>query len=374
MPTGNPLVKHSYLAAMAVALVFVLWMLSGLLGGSEEQGPAPSLAEDRRQQQDATEAAPVAVRVRSQQAEMQQRRLTVRGWTEAHRQVTVRAETGGLITELPVERGSEVEPGTVLCRIDPGSRPQRVAESEAAVALAELEFRGAQELQERGLQAATQIAAAEAEVARMRAQQRQHALDLERTRIRSPFAGTVERRPVELGDLLQTGGTCAEILDLDPLLLVGQVAEQDIGNLNEGASAQGQLLTGEQVEGHIRFIGRAADPDTRSFRVEVAVDNPDGKLRDGITTDILLPVARQPAHLIPSAILALDDAGDIGVRILDDDDRVRFEHVRIIGDDPEGLWVTGLPDQIRLIVVGQELVIPGQKVTPRPIDSDGSSP
>lgn len=357
--------KRSHLAALVVASLFVLWMLSGQLGADDDSEPAPSLAAAREARNaDQERDTLTRVRVRTLDAETRQTRLVVRGRTEANRSVSIRSETSARVVAVPVAEGSLVETDDLLCRLDEGNRGARLEESEAAVRVAEMEYQGARRLDERGLQSANAIARAGADLAMARAQRRQHELELDYTRIRAPFAGVLERRPVELGDFLQAGGLCGEVLDLDPLLLVGHVAERDIRRLATGSDAGGRLLTGEQVRGEIRYLARAADPATRTFRIEVAIPNPDMDMRAGITTEIHLPGPRRPAHRIPAAVLALDDAGELGVRIVNDDDQVEFHYIEILEDAPEGLWVTGLPDRIRLIVVGQELVLPGERVEP----------
>ncbi len=354
--------KKTYLAALVVALLFVLWMLSGQIGTDRERAPAPSLAESRDSMLRQREDAPTAVRVRSLEAELQRAAIALRGRTEVNRRVAVRAETGGLVAALPVEKGDVVRAGDILCRIDPGSRPARLEESREAVTLAEIEFEGVQRLEQRGLVSATGVATARARLASARADLRQRELDLSHTAIRAPFDGIVETRPVEIGDFLQAGQVCAEVLDADPLLLVGQVSERDVARLQIGDPGTGRLLTGERVTGVITYVAQAAHPSTRTFRVEVAVPNPNATLRDGITTEIQLPVEEHIAHHVPSSVLALDDLGELGVRIVDGDDRVQFVRIRVIRDSADGLWVTGLPESVRLITVGQELVVPGEQV------------
>lgn len=362
--TKDIVVKKTHLAALTVALVFVLWMLSGHLGNGDVRSPAPTLAESRdallRQREDNV----TAVRVRTLTAETQRATVTLRGRTEANRRVAVRAETSGLIVELPVEKGDVARAGDMLCRIDAGSRPARREESRAAVTVAELEYDGVRRLEERGLVSSTAVASARAKLASARADLSQRELDLAHTAIRAPFDGVVEERPVELGDFLAAGQVCAEVLDTNPLLLVGQLSERDVARVRHGDPGQGRLLTGESVEGVITYLAQSAHPTTRTFRVELAVANEDGRLREGITTELVLPVEEHRAHHIPASVLALDDSGELGVRILNTDDRVEFVRIRVIRDSPDGLWVTGLPETVTLITVGQELVVPGERVQP----------
>jgi multidrug efflux system membrane fusion protein len=355
-------VKQTYVAAILVALVFVLWLASGLLEDEQETGPAPSLAEARQADRAMEEDALVRVRARVLEAELQTADIVVRGRTEADRAVDVRTETAGRVVALPVDKGDRVETGALLCRIAEDARRSLIAESERAVEQARLEYDGSRKLAERGLQSETAIAAARTRLAAAEAQLEQRRLDLERTEVRAPFAGVVETRPVEIGDYLQNGAVCARVVDPDPMMLVGEVAERDVARLEAGDPGAGRLITGEEVTGTVAFVARTANPTTRTFRVEVAVPNPDARLRDGITTELRLPVEEFLAHRVPSAILALDDAGELGIRILDEDNVVRFVRVQVVKDAGDAIWITGLPQTATVITVGQELVTPGQQV------------
>ena len=108
------------------------------------------------------------------------------------------------------------------------------------------------------------------------------------------------------------------MVQLDPLKLVGYVAELDVNRVSMGAPVGARLATGDQVQGRITFIGRAADPVTRTFRVEAQVANPDLAIRDGQTAEILIQSAGRTAHLLPQSALTLNDAG-LGIPYLNVD-------------------------------------------------------
>jgi len=78
--------------------------------------------------------------------------------------------------------------------------------------------------------------------------------------------------------------------------------------------------------------------------------------------ELRLPAESLMAHLVSPAVLTLDDAGVIGVKAVDGENRVRFYPVKIIADTSQGMWLGGLPEKVTLITVGQEYVLPGQPV------------
>ena len=101
---------------------------------------------------------------------------------------------------------------------------------------------------------------------------------------------------------------------------------------------------------------------TRTFRVDIDVENDDLAIRDGQTAEILIEAEGRVAHLVPQSAMTLNDAGDLGLRLVNDDSQAQFFRVTILRDTAEGVWLTGLPDTANIIVVGQEYVVDGVRV------------
>ena len=367
--------RGTYITALVITVAIGIWLLSGFLTAEDRISEHPSLAEASERPTRASDPdAPTPVRARTIHASKRTELLTLRGRTENKRTVEVRAETSGRVVARPVERGDQVASGDLLCQIAAEDRQSRVDEGEEGVNQARLEYTGSLKLKDRGLQSDTAIAQARARLASAVARREAAALDLNRTYIRAPFAGVVEDVQLEVGDYAPPGTPCARIVDLDPMLLVGQLTEREVDRVTLGSPATGRLSTGVEVSGTISFVGYEADPATRTYRVEVTVPNPDYELRSGVTTEIDIGVGELLAHKITPAVFALDDEGRLGVRIIGPDDRVQFRLVEVVADDRDGVWVTGLPRQAKLITVGQEFVAAGERVvvqTPNGPAADG---
>ncbi len=380
-------------------LVFERPALLAFASGEEataEDAPVP----------EAEPATSVAVVAMSSTAAPVEQVVLVRGRTEAARQVDVRAETSGQVISDPLRKGAFVQAGDLLCEIDPGTRevalaeaaarlleararlPEteaRVAEAEARLAEAEINDNASRKLSEGGFASETRVAATGAAVESARAgvqaaksgvegarsgvQSAEAAVavarkEIARLRIAAPFAGLLETDAAELGSLLQPGGLCATIVQLDPIKLVGFVPETEVDKVTVGAKAGARLATGREVTGRVTFLSRSADPQTRTFRVEVQVPNGDLSIRDGQTVEIGIEAAGRPAHLVPQSALTLDDEGILGVRTVEDGNRAGFVPVTVLRDTTRGVYVTGLADQADIIVVGQEFVTYGVPVDP----------
>jgi multidrug efflux system membrane fusion protein len=192
------------------------------------------------------------------------------------------------------------------------------------------------------------------------------AAEAERDRgvVRAPWAGFVHDVPVEVGQAAfsMAGREIAQIVSLDPMLAVVEVAERKLAGLKVGDTAEVRLVTGESTRGKIRFVAKTASQTTRTYRVEVELANPDGAIPDGITAEVLLPLAPIQATRVPRSALTISSAGEIGVRSVNDAGIVGFLPVRVIEDVQTAMWVTGIPDSTRVIVQGQDFVREGQTV------------
>ena len=357
--------RHTYVAAGVIAVLGLMWLGSGIFQGDAQSKVASTLNE-KNAVYAMTNKERVRTRVKARVIEStwRTRHVRLRGRTEHKRAVEVMAETTGSVVERKIERGEAVKKGSLLCRLSTDDRLARLTQAEQAVNQARIEYEGSKRLEVEGFQSRTMIATARAKLAAADATLMTRTLDLERTNIRAPFDGVVEETHAEVGDYLVPGSRCATVIDLDPMLVTARVAERHVHLVNTGSMATGVFSDGQTVTGPITFVGRQADPTTRTYRVEVQVDNKDRAVRSGITTEVVIPVATVLAHKVNPSLFALDETGAIGVRTLSEQDVVDFYRVDVFDDDENGVWVTGLPDTTRLITVGQELVTRGDRADP----------
>jgi multidrug efflux system membrane fusion protein len=357
--------KKSTLLAFAITLAAAAWVLSGqygwLIGLSAKESPQPAGSIAERADETSGRELP-SVRVARSVAQPHVREIVARGRTQANRHVELKAETLGQIVELPREKGARVKKGETIARLSADDRTARLTETKAMVRQREIEFEAARQLAQKGWRPETQFAANQAalEVARSKVAEMQ--IEIAKTDIRAPFDGVIERRAAELGAYLKAGDPVATIVDGDPMLVVAQVTELEVGSLEVGGRGRAKLVTGETVEGRIRFIAAAAELETRTFRIELEVANPEFRLRDGVTAELRLPVESVPAHQLSPAALTLDEAGAVGVRIVDPHGLVAFVPVQVIANSSDGVWLAGLPAEADVIVVGQEYVRAGDRV------------
>lgn len=347
--------KTSWLFALGIIGALVLYLVVRSLitagaGGKAEASQTPP-----------ADAIPT-VQVIDVPETMHPRAVVIRGRTEAARAVVVRSETAGVVAATPAQEGALVRPGQVLCRLEVEARAATLDQARAALRSRQLQHQAATELAAKGYRSETQVLQEKANLDAAAAAVRQAEIALEQINIRAPFAGVFDRREAEVGTYLAPGQPCGTLIELDPLLVVGDVPETEAAKLRIGAPATAKLVTGETLSGQIRYVARDADPQTRTFRVEIAARNPGNEARSGLSAEVRLGAGVGPAHRVPVSTLVLDSAGRQGVRYVTTDGLVAFSPVRVLEETPEGLWVAGLQGPARVITVGHSYVGEGQKV------------
>lgn len=332
----------------AVVLFFVIGGVVGAFASKEKaQAAKPQLP---------------LVQVKTIQEDSRPYVVAVRGRTEANKAVVVRAETAGPVAATPAREGAFVSKGTVLCRISTDARQAGLDQARAMMKSRELEKAASDRLAAQGYRSQTQQLQAQANLDGATAQVRQAEVLLDQVNIRAPFNGVFDRREAEVGSYLSPGSACGTMIQLDPLVIVADVAERDVVGIQAGAQATATLVSGEVIQGRVRLVTRDADPATRTYRVEIEAANPGSRARAGLSADVKITVGAGPAHLAPTAALVLDSAGRQGVRYIVAQNEVAFAPVKVLDETPEGVWISGLRGPAQLIVVGQSYVSEGQKV------------
>jgi multidrug efflux system membrane fusion protein len=298
------------------------------------------------------------------------RAIRISGQTDAEKRATLAIRVMGVITELPVKQGDHVNKGDLVMRLDAEDKKAAVDMAETLVTQRQAEADAAERLVKGGNAPKLQADQARAALSAAKAQLETAQADLARNEIYAPFNGVIDRVPVERGSTIMAGAVVATLLNLDPLLAVGEVGERDLQYLKLGSDADIRLANGMTVKGKLRYISRDASASTRTFRIEVAIPNEDKSLPAGMTAEISLHSDPVDAVILPRSVVTLSATGDLGVRFVDKDDKVVFHAIDLIDDLPNGLVLGGIPADARVIVAGQDLVTEGDKVNPVEADPE----
>lgn len=352
-------IKPLWIAAL-LALSLAIWLITGTQQQARQEAPKDHDLSNTR----APHAADTPrVKVRRIQAQQHPMNVTLQGQLKAWQSIELKARLDAPVLSRPIAEGAKVDAGQILLRLAPENRPAELAQAQADLALAQEQLTASERLQQKNLSARTEVLSRRRDLANAQAalaKQQQQMADLTP---KAPFSGILNQITVDPGDLLSPGATWGQLVDLSQLKATAQVPQQQVEQLSLHDPVTVTLLNGDALSGHVHFISAQADPETRSFRVEATIPNPEQRPLAGASATLTLATGQVIAHKLSPAFLTLDDLGRLGVQYVTDQHTAGFLPVQIIDTQTDGVWVSGLPEQLDLITLGGGFVHEGQKVS-----------
>ncbi|OJU47837.1 MAG: efflux transporter periplasmic adaptor subunit [Mesorhizobium sp. 61-13] len=341
-------------------MVFAGWVATGAFSSVGSDAPSE---EAKAAEQPKAEPAPIrAVKVVVPPRQAHARAIRISGLTEADKRAVLATRVGGVISELPVKQGDRVKTGDLVLMLDAEEKVSAVDNARQLLTQRQAEIDASERLAKTGNLPKLQLDTARSALAAAKSQLDAAEAELARNEVKAPFNGVIDRVAVELGSAIMQGGEVATILSLDPIVARGEISERDLGYLKIGDTAKVRLVSGDVVEGKVRYISRDASAATRTFRVEIAIANADGAIPAGMTAEITLQTAPTDAITLPRSVVTLSKDGDLGIRAVGPDGKVVFYPIDLIDDTQNGLVLAGIPADAQVIIAGQDLVKEGDEV------------
>lgn len=247
----------------------------------------------------------------------------VSGQLTPAREATVRAQTGGALVSLTVDRGRAVSAGQIIGRIAARDLDDALASAQAGVKSAENALVVARNeaartealvkggaLAARDLeQARNMVSGAEAQVAAAKARERSAWQQLDDTNVRAPIGGIVSDRPANAGDIVSPGTPLATIIDPSSMRLEAAVASDQVSLVRPGAKVRFRVrgLSTEVFTGTIDRLSPTADPVTRQVTIFVTLPNLGGKLIAGLFAEGRVDAETRRGVIVPLG--AVDESG-----------------------------------------------------------------
>ena len=337
----------------AITLMTLLAACGGSAGSAQEPAPTPVAVERT-----------VAVQVTELQPERFLERLEVSGTLEPYEEVEVRSENGGLVREVLFEKGRRVRKGDLLCRVGDDLAEARLAQAEAELMGAEANFLKMTKLAERQAVPQQDLVAATAVRDRLLARVRESELMLERSRIHAPIAGVSVNRPIDTGEVLAPGAMITTLQQVSRLKVAAAVPDTEIRWLRLGG--QGVLEVdawpGREFDLTISFLSPAADVASRTFLVELKLDNRDGALRPGMVSRVRFDRRSVEAGIVvPLEALVTRLEGPAAYVV--EDCVASLRQIEIDATEGDRVLVgSGLSSGDFLVTEGQRDLVDGQKV------------
>ncbi|MDW6018942.1 efflux RND transporter periplasmic adaptor subunit [Vibrio plantisponsor] len=347
---GRHFTQKPWLVSFILIILLTLWLSLGSLN-AQEQAPEKS-----------ADTIPLAkVMYQTFHAEPTEKKIDLYGRTAPDKQARLSAEIAGKILLTKIDKGDKVSKGQVIALIDQGDLQSQLDRAKAVLSVKRQEFKAAESLKNRGLQGEIAYTNALAELTDAKSSVKTVEMHLAHTSIVAPFDGVVENLFIEQGDFVGVGDPVATLIDLNKLVIEANVSERHIQSITKGQPATIHFIQGSQTQGTVRYLSQLSSPSTNTFAIEVEVPNPNQQIPAGVSTQVELNLETQMAVKITPAMLALDDQGNLGVKTLVED-RVHFVPIQLVKAEQDGVWLTGLGEEVNIITRGQGFVRDGDKV------------
>ncbi|MFQ5889314.1 MAG: efflux RND transporter periplasmic adaptor subunit [Gemmatimonadota bacterium] len=334
----------------------------------------PSRASEGSEGGDGSDAASefvrtVNVEVQAVKPSQFVRRVRITGAVEALHDVTVSAQESGVILRFLAEKGETVRAGQALARIDDKVLRARVEEARAVERLARERHERQRRLWEEErigsemafLQTKYDAASAAARLANLEAR-------LARTRITTPISGIFDQRFVDAGEMVSPGTPVARVIQTARLKIVGGVPERFAAHVEVGGEAEVtfDIFPGRTFTGRIGFVGSSVDEQSRTFPIEILLENPGRLVKPQMVANVEVPVQRLAGVIVvPQEVLQRTEEG-YQLLVVGEADGVHTAEARdvLVGPSSGNRTVIeeGLEPGDRLIVRGFQLVAPGDRV------------
>lgn len=341
--------RNPVLVGMAL-LLFILWLFSGTQKD-------PSHKEQRSKK--------FHVLVKPSTASLKEDIIQITGHTKASDTADLQAHTKGIVKKILVKSGDAVQKGTLLVKLHENDLRQRVISAHADLKEKTTRYTISKTLSKDNyrspLENAGDLARMEASHAALKAAE----MHLAYTEITAPFSGVVKEIFASIGEVvpLNTRDPVLQLVTLDPLTIVFHINERHHTHVKKGQELTLSWDNRPSRKAMVTYVSPEADMQTHTFKVKATLKNPGNVLPAGLITDIHIPIQKVLAHKIEPASLLLSDDGHQGVRVVDDQNQVRFYPVTLLSSGEKYFWVTGLPETANIITVGHGFVHDGDTVT-----------
>lgn len=344
---------------VVMCVVVVLWVA---------RLPAPA-RDVPAEEEVVVEVAVMPVAARPQVADV----LRLPAVVEPFLEVEVPAEQRGQIEERFVTKGERVEAGTPLLRLDTDLLESALQRAQAQVDFDELTRRRLLELLERGVARRSELDEVEARLKVNRALLKEARTNLERATVYAPVSGVLDEWLREAGEFVNVGDPVARIVDVSKVKVRVHLPERDVPYIKPGKRVDVRVdaLGGRLFTGRVTYVSATASTGSRTTPVEITLDNSGGLLHPGmiVRMETTRRVLRDAIMIPLSAVVPVDDEEVVYV----EKDGVAERRTVQLGilQGTEVQVTAGLVPGDRLIVKGQRLVGPGQKVAViREVSSD----
>jgi membrane fusion protein (multidrug efflux system) len=255
-------------------------------------------------------------------------RVAVIGTFKAVPGIDVAGQLPGIVAEIAVKNGQDVQRGALLVRIDDASEQADLKSNMAQLKNAEVAYQRQQMLMSTGVAAKSNLDSALAARDSAAAAVERSRVVIAQKAITAPFAGRLGIRRVDVGQFVAAGAALISLQQLDPLYLDFQAPEQFAGilALGEPVTALIDALGGAKVAGRIVNLDARVDQNTRTMLVRAEISNPDKKVLPGMFANVEVEAGKALEKVtVPRTAISYSLYGDAVYVVVPDDAEKGFD-------------------------------------------------
>lgn len=292
---------------------------------------------------------------------------------QSARNIELRAQEKGFLQHIYVDEGQFVKAGQLLFKIMPKFYEAELLKATAEARASEIELRNTKLLSDKNIVSQNEMAMAQANLEKARAEKALAKLHLSFTEIRAPFDGTIDRIPKKVGSLIDEGELLTSLSDNAQMFAYFNVSEPEYLdytlNVKGRASRQVRLLLANNQElpqsGNVEIIESEFNRETGNIAFRARFSNPERLLRNGQTGKIRMTVPLRHALVIPQkATYEIQDK--VFVFVVDKKNALRSRAITISGEMPD-LYVvsSGLEVTDKILLEGVQKVKDDDHIKPK---------
>jgi len=343
---------------LSICNLLLLFLVSLLINGCDSAPPAASVPDNDRRVNVVTQpVAPVDLT----------ETFTLPARIQAREDLILSAEVGGTVVKTPVREGESVVQGQDLVELDSAVIRSQLERETQNVAVLTARHDRLQRLAAEGLVSQQELDDVNNDLTAAQTAREQSQIQLQKTILRSPIDGMVDRRLVDAGEYVDPGKPLLRLVSVKQLEVIADVPEKDVGFLKPGqqVTITPAIIHGDQAEpltAIIEYIAFVADESSRTYRTRMVIDQPGGILRPGMIARATFVRQEHRQALVVPLFSVLDRRNTKIAYIVKDGHAREVEVVTGSSVGQQLVVRSGLEAGQQLVIKGQQLLIDGVAV------------
>ena len=297
-------------------------------------------------------------------AQKQNKVIYTTGNIKAKNSVDIIINTTGIIKSINAQSGDFLKAGQSILTIDPEDKELIVEQRKRELYRSEIEFDAVKALRKKHLSSDTELARVRAQLSGAKASLERAQVELQKTKVAAPFDGYIESISSSVGDYVSNSSNnkvIGRFIALHSIFAETKISEIDRMSISNGDEALITFRDNRKTIGTVNFCSMILDKQSKSFPVEISINNKDAQYFPGQNIKVELLLKQELTHEIPHSAIALNEHGDIGVKVISDN-KIAFKKIHIVKESTDKIWVGGLDLEENIIWRGHTYLKSGDTV------------